>query len=115
MLDVVDFLCYNAVIGRTIMSVDEIITIIIYVVMGVSSIVSAVVTYVKTGKFTVENTSSNADVISTLQEVKAELKELRVSHETLVKRLDDLDERVSVLEYSRKKIDDYLEYNTFGD
>ena len=73
------------------MSVDEIITIILYVVMGVSSIVSAVVSYIKTGKFTVENTSSNADVISTLQDVKAELKELRVSHETLVKRLEDLD------------------------
>ena len=97
------------------MSVDEVITIIIYVVMGVSSIVSAVVSYIKTGKFTVENTSSNADVISTLQEVKAELKELRVSHETLVKRLDDLDARVSALEDSRKQTEDSLEYNSFGD
>lgn len=97
------------------MSVDEIITIILYVVMGVSSIVSAVVSYIKTGKFTVENTSSNADVISTLKDVKAELKELRVSHDTLVKRLDDLDARVSALEASRKQVDDSLEYNTFGD
>lgn len=97
------------------MSIDEIVTIIIYVVMGVSSIVSAVVSYIKTGKFTVENTSSNADVISTLQDVKTELKELRVSHETLVKRLDDLDARVSALEGSRKQVEDSLEYNTFGD
>lgn len=97
------------------MSVDEIINIIIYIVMGVSSIVSAVVSYIKTGKFTVENTSSNADVISTLQDVKAELKELRVSHETLVKRLDDLDARVSALEVSRKQAEDSLEYNIFGD
>ena len=97
------------------MSVDEIITIIIYVVMGVSSIVSAVVSYIKTGKFTVQNTSSNADVISTLKDVKAELKELRVSHETLVKRLDDLDARVRALEDSRKQTEDFLEYNTFGD
>lgn len=97
------------------MSVDEIITIILYVVMGVSSIVSAVVSYIKTGKFTVENTSSNADVISTLQDVKTELKELRVSHETLVKRLDDLDVRVSALEGSRKQAVDSFVYNTFGD
>lgn len=97
------------------MSVDEIITIIIYVVMGVSSIVSAVVSYIKTGKFTVENTSSNADVISTLQDVKTELKDLRVSHETLLKRLDDLDARVSFLETSQKQSEDSLEYNTFGD
>lgn len=97
------------------MSTNEIINIIIYIVMGVSSIVSAVVSYIKTGKFTVENTSSNADVISTLQEVKTELKELRVSHETLVKRLDDLDARVSALEDSRKQVEDSLEYNTFGD
>ena len=97
------------------MSTDEIITIIIYIVMGVSSIVSAVVSYIKTGKFTVENTSSNADVISTLQEVQTELKELRVSHEMLVKRLDDLDARVSALEDSRKQVEDSLEYNTFGD
>ena len=97
------------------MSVDEIITIILYVVMGASSIVSAVVSYIKTGKFTVENTSSNADVISTLQDVKTELKELRVSHDTLVKRLDDLDARVSALEDSRKHVEDLLEYNTFGD
>lgn len=97
------------------MSVDEIITIILYVVMGVSSIVSAVVSYIKTGKFTVENTSSNADVISTLQDVKAELKELRVSHETLVKRLDDLDARVSALEDSRNQVEDSFEYNSFGD
>ena len=97
------------------MSVDEIITIIIYVVMGVSSIVSAVVSYIKTGKFTVENASSNADVISSLQDVKAELKELRASHETLVKRLDDIDARVSALENSQKRIDDSPEYNTFGD
>lgn len=97
------------------MSADEIITIIIYVVMGVSSIVSAVVSYIKTGKFTVENTSSNADVISTLQDVKTELKELRVSHDTLVKRLDDLDVRVSVLEDSQKQTEDSLEYNSFGD
>lgn len=97
------------------MSVDEIITIILYVVMGVSSIVSAVVSYIKTGKFTVENTSSNADVISILQDVKAELKELCVSYETLVKRLDDLDARVGVLEDSRKHSEDSLEYNTFGD
>lgn len=97
------------------MNVDEIITIIIYVVMGVSSIVSAVVSYIKTGKFTVENTSSNADVISTLQDVKIELKELRVSHETLVKRLDDLDVRVSALEGSQNQAEDSFEYNTFGD
>ena len=97
------------------MSVDEIITIIIYVVMGVSSIVSAVVSYIKTGKFTVENTSSNADVISTLQDVKTELKELRVSHETLLKRLDDLDARVSALEGSQKQAVDSFDYNTFGD
>lgn len=97
------------------MSIDEIITIILYVVMGVSSIVSAVVSYIKTGKFTFENTSSNADVISTLKDVKAELKELRVSHDTLVKRLDDLDARVSALEDSRKQVEDLLEYNTFGD
>lgn len=97
------------------MSVDEIITIIVYVVMGVSSIVSAVVTYIKTGKFTVENTSSNADVISTLQDVKAELKELRVSHITLVNRLDDLDTRVSALEDFQKQNETILEYNTFGD
>lgn len=97
------------------MSIDEIITIILYVVMGVSSIVSAVVSYIKTGKFTFENTSSNADVISTLKDVKAELKELRVSHDTLVKRFDDLDARVSALEDSRKQVEDLLEYNTFGD
>lgn len=97
------------------MSVDEIITIIIYVVMGVSSIVSAVVSYIKTGKFTVENASSNADVISTLQDVKAELKELRASHETLVKQLDDIDARVSAIEDSRKQAEASLEYNTFGD
>lgn len=98
------------------MSVDEIITIIIYVVMGLSSIVSAVVSYIKTGEFTVENTSSNADVISTLQDVKAELKELRVSHVTLVRRLDDLDARVSALEGSQKHFADFLdESNTFGD
>lgn len=97
------------------MSVDEIITIILYIVMGVSSIVSAVVSYIKTGKFTVENTSSNADVISTLKDVKAELKELRVSHDTLVKRLDDLDARVSALENSQKQVEDSLEYNSFGD
>ena len=97
------------------MSVDEIITVIIYVVMGVSSIVSAVVSYIKTGKFTVENASSNADVISTLQDVKVELKELRVSHETLVKRLDDIDARVSALENSQNRIDYSPEYNTFGD
>lgn len=97
------------------MSVDQIITIILYVVMGASSIVSAVVSYIKTGKFTVENTSSNADVISTLQDVKAELKELRVSHETLVKRLDDLDARVSALENSQKQAVDLFDYNTFGD
>lgn len=97
------------------MSVDEIITIILYVVMGVSSIVSAVVSYIKTGKFTVENTSSNADVISTLKDVKAELKELRVSHDTLVKRLDDLDARVSALEDFQKQNEDSFEYNTFGD
>lgn len=97
------------------MSVDEIITIIIYVVMGVSSIVSAVVSYIKTGKFTVENASSNADVISTLQDVKTELKELRVSSETLVKRLDDLDARVSALEGSQKQAENSSEYNTFGD
>lgn len=97
------------------MSIDEIITIILYVVMGVSSIVSAVVSYIKTGKFTFENTSSNADVISTLKDVKAELKELRVSHDTLVKWLDDLDARVSALEDSRKQVEDLLEYNTFGD
>ena len=97
------------------MSVDQIITIILYVVMGASSIVSAVVSYIKTGKFTVENTSSNADVISALQNVKAELKELRVSHETLVKRLDDLDARVSALEGSQKQVVDLFEYNTFGD
>ena len=97
------------------MSVDEIITIIIYVVMGVSSIVSAVVSYIKTGKFTVQNISSNADVISTLQEVKTEMKELRVSHEMLVKRLDDLDARVSALEDSRKQSEASLEFNTFGD
>lgn len=97
------------------MSVDEIITIILYVLMGVSSIVSAVVSYIKTGKFTVENTSSNADVISTLQDLKAELKELRVSNITLVKRLDDLDARVSVLEDSQKENEASLEYNTFGD
>lgn len=97
------------------MSADEIITIILYVIMGVSSIVSAVVSYIKTGKFTVENTSSNADVISTLQDVKTELKELRVSHETLVKRLDDLDARVSALEGFQKQAVDSFEYNTFGD
>lgn len=98
------------------MSVDEIITIIIYVVMGLSSIVSAVVSYIKTGKFTVENTSSNADVISTLQDVKIELKELRASHEVLVGRLDDLDSRVSALEGPQKHFADFLdEYNTFGD
>lgn len=97
------------------MSADEIITIILYVVMGVSSIVSAVVSYIKTGKFTVENTSSNADVISTLQDVKTELKELRVSHETLVKRLDDLDARVSALEGFQKQAENSFEYNTFGD
>ena len=97
------------------MSTDEIITIIIYIVMGVSSIVSAVVSYIKTGKFTIENTASNADVISTLQDVKSELKELRVSHETLVKRLDELDARVRVLEDSRTQIEDSFEYNTFGD
>lgn len=97
------------------MSVDEIITIIIYVVMGISSIVSAVVSYIKTGKFTVENTSSNADVISTLKDVKAELKELRVSHDVLLKRLDALDSRVSALEGSQKHVEDWLEYNTFGD
>lgn len=97
------------------MSVDQIITIILYVVMGASSIVSAVVSYIKTGKFTVENTSSNADVISTLQDVKAELKGLRVSHETLVKRLDDLDVRVSALEDSQKHTEDSFDYNTFGD
>lgn len=83
------------------MSADEIITIIIYVVMGVSSIVSAVVSYIKTGKFTAENTSSNSDVIITLQDVKSELKELRLSHDTLVKRLDLLDERVTELENYR--------------
>lgn len=97
------------------MSVDEIITIILYIVMGASSIVSAVVSYIKTGKFTVENTSSNADVISTLQDVKAELKELRVSHDTLVKRLDDLDARVSDLEDFQKQYEDSFEYNKFGD
>lgn len=97
------------------MSTDEIITIIIYVVMGVSSIVSAVVSYIKTGKFTVENTSSNADVISALQDVKTELNELRFSNETLVKRLDDLDTRVSALEDSQKQTEDSLEFNTFGD
>ena len=97
------------------MSVDEIITIILYVLMGVSSIVSAVVSYIKTGKFTVENTSSNADVISTLQDLKAELKELRASNITLVKRLDDIDARVSVLEDSQKENEVSLEYNTFGD
>lgn len=80
------------------MNVEEIITIILYVLMGVSSIVSAVVSYIKNGKFTVENTSSNADVISTLQEVKSELKDLRLSHDTLVKRLDLLDDRVTALE-----------------
>lgn len=97
------------------MSTDEIINIILYVVMGVSSIVAAVVSYIKTGKFTVENTSSNADVISTLQDVKAELKELRVSHNALVKRLDDLDARVSAIENSQKQFEDSSEYNTFGD
>lgn len=97
------------------MSVDEIITVILYVVMGVSAIVSAVVSFIKTGKFTVENISSNADVISTLQDVKAELTELRVSHETLVKRLDDLDARVSALEDSQKQVEDSMEYNTYGD
>lgn len=97
------------------MSTDEIINIILYVVMGVSSIVSAVVSYIKTGKFTVENTSSNADVISALQDVKAELKELRVSHNALVKRLDDLDARVSAIENSQKQFEDFSEYNTFGD
>ncbi len=97
------------------MSSDEIITIIIYIVMGVSSVVSAVVSYIKTGKFTAENTSSNLDVINTLQDVKAELKELRVSHDTLVKRLDDLDARVSALEDSQKQIVDSSDYNTFGD
>ena len=54
-------------------------------------------------------------MISTLQDVKAELKELRVSHETLVKRLDDLDARVSALEGSQKQAVDSFEYNTFGD
>lgn len=97
------------------MSVDEIISIIIYVVMGVSSIVSAVVSFIKTGKFTVENTSSNSDVISTLQDVKTELKELRVSHEMLMKRLDDLDARVSALEGSQKQSENSSEYNIFGD
>lgn len=97
------------------MSVDEIISIIIYVVMGVSSIVSAVVSFIKTGKFTVENTSSNADVISTLQDVKTELKEFRVSHEMLVKRLDDLDARVSALEGFQKQSENSSEYNIFGD
>lgn len=97
------------------MSADEIITIILYVVMGVSSIVSAVVSYIKTGKFTVENTSSNSDVISTLKDVKAELKELRFSHDVLVKRLDDLDTRVGALESSQNQAEDSFEYNTFGD
>lgn len=97
------------------MSVDEIINIILYVVMGVSSIVSAVVSYIKTGKFAVENASSNADVISSLRDVKAELKELRASHDSFVKRLDDLDTRVSALEDSQKQAVDSFEYNTFGD
>lgn len=97
------------------MSVDEIITIILYVVMGVTSIVSAVVSYIKTGKFTIENAASYADVISTLQDLKTELKELRVSHVSIVNRLDDLDARVSVLEDSRNHIENSLEYNTFGD
>lgn len=97
------------------MSVDEIINVILYVVMGVSSIVSAVVSYVKTGKFSVENASSNADVISALRDVKAELKEFRVFHDSLVKRLDDLDTRVSALEDSQKQVVDSFEYNTFGD
>ena len=94
------------------MNADEIITIILYVLMGVSSIVSAVVSYIKTGKFTTENTASNADVIATLQEVKSELKELRVSHETLVARLDILETRVTALEKTSQKVDsepNYLE------
>lgn len=89
------------------MNADEVITIILYVVMGVSSIVSAVVSYIKTGKFTTENASSNADVVSTLQEVKTELKELRVSHEIFVKRLDALDARVTALEGSAREPDDF--------
>lgn len=97
------------------MSVDEIIAIIIYVVMGVSSIVSAVVSYIKTGKFTVENRSSNADVISTLEEVKSELSELRVSQDSIVKWISDLDFRVSALEYSVKRLEDTSESNTSGD
>lgn len=97
------------------MNVDEIIAIIIYVVMGVSSIVSAVVSYIKTGKFTVENRSSNADVISTLEEVKSELSELRVSQDSIVKWISDLDFRVSALEYSVKRLEDTSESNTSGD
>lgn len=93
------------------MSADEIITIILYVLMGVSSIVSAVVSYIKTGKFTTENTASNADVIATLQEVKTELKELRISHDTLVKRLDILETRVTALEKTSQKVDSEPNYS----
>ena len=93
------------------MSADEIITIILYVLMSVSSIVSAVVSYIKTGKFTTENTASNADVIATLQEVKTELKELRISHDTLVKRLDILETRVTALEKTSQKVDSEPNYS----
>lgn len=92
------------------MNVEEIITIILYVLMGVSSIVSAVVSYFKTGKFTTENTASNADVITTLRDVKAELNELRSSNETFVLKLDSLDKRVTALENASQKVERELDY-----
>lgn len=91
------------------MNADEIITIILYVLMGVASIVSAVVSYIKTGKFTTDNTASNADVIATLRDVKDELYELRSSNEALFLKLDSLDKRVTALENASQNVERELD------
>lgn len=69
------------------MSVEQIVQIVMYVLVGLGSIASAVITYIKTGSW-------NKTTIATAKSLDSQLNEL---NSNVVRRLDSLESRVDTI------------------
>lgn len=82
------------------MSLESVIQIIMYVVIGLTAIVSSVIQFIKTGKF--ETTVSESSTKMTVQ-TSEQTKTILDRFDALESKMESLDNRVSDLEIKMQK------------
>ena len=76
------------------MTVEQIVQILLYVLVGMASIASAVITYIKTGSWNKLTAASAKSVDARLNEINS----------NILKRLDSLESRVDTIEKNESQL-----------